>query len=323
MGDPGHLHERLAARLGSARPVAAAAVVSSTPGGGFDTDLAHVGEGSEGAFEIGSISKGVTGLLYADAVDRGELAPDATLGDLLPLGHTPAARVTLASITSHNSGLPRMPDGQTWRRSWDFMRHGTNPYGDDLATLIEQARTTKVGSTRHRYSNLAFELLGHAVAAAAGSTYAALVADRIAAPLSLDPFYVATSLDDLRPGAVAGRTRRGKPRAAWVGEAVGPAGGIRASIEAMAGLTQALLHGSAPGARALTPAVRVGRSSHIGIAWHTMNMRGRDITWHNGGTGGFRSWMGLDREAGRGAVVLCASAAMVDRIGLELLVSRT
>lgn len=316
------LTEQLAARLGSSRPVAAAAVVTASAGGGFDTKVAHVGSGADGDYEIGSISKGVTGLLYADAMDRGEVAPDAVLADHLPLAGTAAGAATLASIAIHESGLPRLDDTtDSWRRTWDFMRRGTNPYREDLGVLIEQARTTKVGAKKHRYSNLGFELLGHAVARAADIPYAALVATRIAHPLGLDPFYVPT-VTDLAPNAVEGRSRRGRPRPPWVGEAIGPAGGIRASVEAMGGLTRALLDGSAPGVRALDPVARVGRSSHIGLAWHTMQVRGRSVTWHNGGTGGFSSWMGLDRAAGRGVVVLCASAALVDRIGLELLVPR-
>ncbi|MFC7490117.1 MULTISPECIES: serine hydrolase domain-containing protein [unclassified Knoellia] len=315
--------ERFAARLGPSRPVAAATLVTTTPSGAFDTTVALVGPRAHGDFEIGSISKGLTGLLYADAVDRGEVAPDAVLSDHLPLAGTAAGAVTLASIAIHESGLPRLADTpDTWRRSWEFMRHGTNPYREDLDGLIEQARTTKVGPRKHRYSNLGFELLGHAVARAADLPYAALVASRIAHPLGLDPFYVPTTDKDLRADAVRGRSRRGRERPPWVSEAVGPAGGIRASIGAMAGLTRALLDGSAPGARALNPVARVGRSSQIGLAWHTMQVRDRSVTWHNGGTGGFRSWMGLDRAAGRGVVVLCASSALVDGIGLELLVPR-
>ena len=45
-------------------------------------------------FEIGSVSKGITGLLYADALSRGELGPDTTLGERLPLGDCPAAGLT-------------------------------------------------------------------------------------------------------------------------------------------------------------------------------------------------------------------------------------
>ena len=48
-------------------------------------------------FEIGSISKGITGLLYADACARGEIGPDTTLGELLPLGGCAVAGLKLGA----------------------------------------------------------------------------------------------------------------------------------------------------------------------------------------------------------------------------------
>jgi CubicO group peptidase (beta-lactamase class C family) len=42
--------------------------------------MASLGAARDADFEIGSVSKGITGLLYADACGRGELGPDATLG---------------------------------------------------------------------------------------------------------------------------------------------------------------------------------------------------------------------------------------------------
>ena len=67
----------------------------------------------------------------------------------------------------------------------------------------------------------------------------------------------------------------------------------------MARLTQALLDGSAPGLSALDPVADfVGPAARIGAAWITLEVKGRRITWHNGATGGFRSWIGLDRDAG-------------------------
>ena len=38
----------------------------------------------ETRFEVGSITKGLTGMLLADAIDRGEVSLDTTIGDLLP-----------------------------------------------------------------------------------------------------------------------------------------------------------------------------------------------------------------------------------------------
>ncbi len=43
------------------------------------------------------------------------------------------------------------------------------------------------------------------------------------------------------------------------------------------------------------------------------------MTWHNGLTGGFSIWLGLDRQAGTGAVILRARSVPVDRYGFTLL----
>jgi CubicO group peptidase (beta-lactamase class C family) len=313
-GDEG-LSARLGELVGPRHPITAAAVVS--PRG---TTVAGRGTDLDADFEIGSIAKGITGLLYADAVTRDEIGPDTTLGELLPLGDAAAASVTLRSLSTHRSGLPQLPtSARPWRRTLALWRHGTNPYGENLDQLLGQARGVPVGKPRPRYSNLGFELLGHALAHAAATTYAELVEQRIVTPLELDCFYAPATADQLRPGALHGMSRRGRPRQPWTGEALGPAGGIRASITSMARLTAALLDGSGPGITALDPVAPFGAHARIGAAWITIQVKGRPITWHNGGTGGFRSWLGLDRGTGTGVAVLSATAAPVDRHGFTLL----
>ena len=310
------LAEELVARLGPRHPVAAVATVS--PGG---TSVASVGVPADADFEIGSISKGITGLLYADARERGEIGLSTTLGDLLPLDGTPVAGVALSSITTHRSGLPSLPAAASpLRRSLALWLHGTNPYGDSLDQLLAQARGVRPGPPRPRYSNLGFQLLGHALASAAGTTFQGLLRDRIATPLGLDVCYAPSTPADLRPAALTGTTRFGRERQPWTGEALGPAGGIRATIGDMARLTAALLDGSAPGTAALDAVENfTGRVVRIGAAWITIERDGRVVTWHNGGTGGFRSWLGLDRAAGTGVVLLSATAIPVDQHGFALL----
>lgn len=309
------LAERLRELLGARHPVASAATV--TPEG---TTVASLGAELDADFEIGSISKGITGLLYAEAVERDEVRPSTTLGDLLPLAPAPVAAVTLAALATHRSGLPRLPrSASPVRRTVALWRHGSNPYGETLDELLDQARGVRVGRPRARYSNLGFELLGHALAAAAGATYTDLVRDRITDPLDLSSMYAPITPDDLRPTALAGRTRTGRPRQPWTGEALAPAGGLRASITDMARLTAAMLDGTAPGVAALDPVATFNGRARIGAAWITLDLGGRTITWHNGGTGGFRSGLGLDRRAGCGVVLLSATSASVDRQGFALL----
>ncbi|MFI9818040.1 serine hydrolase domain-containing protein [Saccharothrix variisporea] len=312
------LAEKLVQRLGPRHPVAAVATV--TPSG---TTVATVGAPLDADFEIGSISKGVTGLLYADALERGEVTPSTTLGDLLDLAGSPAAGVTLSSLSTHRSGLPRLP-APSVRKTLALWLHGANPYGETVDELLAQTRAVRLGPPRPHYSNLGFQLLGHALAAAAGTTFTALLDTRIATPLGLTTFYAPATASDLHPGALTGRTKRGRRRAPWTGEALAPAGGIRTTITDLAHLTETLLTGEAPGTDALTPVADfTGKVVRIGAAWITLDRLGRTITWHNGGTGGFSTWLGLDRAAGTAVAVLSATAVSVDHHGFTLLAELT
>ena len=292
--------------------------------------MAVNGVASDADFEIGSISKGITGLLYADACERGEISPATPLGELLPLGNCAAAGASLGSLSRHASGMPRQPPGtrgsaSPLRRTVSLFLHGANPYGDSLVELLVQARAVRLQgprlqAPRPRYSNLGFELLGHAIAAGAGMSYRDLVAARLCGPLALNSMYMPANPGELGPDALTGHSRRGRPRQPWTGEALAPAGGIRASVQDLARLARALLDGSAPGRSALDPVANfAGPAARIGAAWLTLDAKGRRITWHNGGTGGFSSWIGLDREAKTAVVLLSATAAPVDRQGFELL----
>lgn len=308
------LERWLERRLGRRHPVVGAAVVA--PGG---TTLVVRGASTESDFEIGSVSKGITGLLYTDAVERGEVAPTTQLGDLLPVQGA-AGGVTLGALSTHTSGLPRLPAAaQPYRRTLQLWRHGTNPYGESLDELLEQVRGVTPGTPKPSYSNLGYELLGHAVARAAGLGYRELVAQRLTSPLGLDSMYVPSDRSELRSTAVIGRSKRGRTMQPWTGEGIAPAGGIRSSIGDMARLAESLLDGSAPGTAALDPVQTFSGGVRIGAAWLTLPFKGRDVTWHNGGTGGFRSWMGLDRTAGTAAIILSATSASVDRAGFLLL----
>ena len=281
---------------------------------------AHLGLQPGSDVEIGSVSKGLTGMLFADSRLRGETADDTRLGDLLPLDGSQAATVTLGELATHRSGLPRLARGTaSVRATLDLWRRGTNPYGESLDELLVATRVTRVGRKRASYSNLGFMLLGHAVAAAAGTTYAALVRDRLTHPLHLTATTVPMTPDELGSAAVTGRSKRGTVMMPWTGEALGPAGGIRSTADDLGRLVAALLDGTAPGVVALDPVARLSGGVRIGAAWLVLERHGAEVTWHNGGTGGFRSIVTLDRSAGVGVALVSATSRSVDRAGFALL----
>ena len=78
-------------------------------------------------YEIGSITKVFTSLLLADAVERGEVALTDPVAKFLPAKVKVPERggraITLQDLSTHTSGLPRMPSNFT-------PKDPANPYAD-------------------------------------------------------------------------------------------------------------------------------------------------------------------------------------------------
>ncbi|MFE6304853.1 serine hydrolase domain-containing protein [Nocardiopsis sp. NPDC057823] len=291
---------------------------------GADTAAAHFGGGADTDFEIGSITKTMTALLLADAIERGEVAEETRLGDLLDLGDAPAADVTLAELASHRSGLPRLPsrfrDVVNAAVAANFL--GRDPYRYDEAALLDQARAAELTDRgESRYSNLGFALLGLALAEAAGADYPDLLRERLLDPLGMHDTYLPRTEADLPAGATLGHTAKGRTAAPWLAMAYAPTGGVRSTPADMERFARALLDGTAPGAAALEPRWPDGED-RIGYAWVATDVEGTEVTWHNGGTGGFTSMLALDREAGRAVIVLSNTTAEVEGQAVELLTGK-
>jgi len=65
-----------------------------------------------------------------------------------------------------------------------------------------------------------------------------------------------------------------------------------------------------------------GAGHEVAHGWHVHTAHDREIVWHNGGTGGYRSWIGFEPKSRTGVVVLsnASTGAGVDDIGRHLLV---
>ena len=282
---------------------------------------AHFGARPDTVYEIGSVTKTMTSLLLADAVESGELRADATFGSLLDVRSSQVAGVTLEELASHRSGLPRLSG-----RCRDqvkivsaVLRH-RNPYTADVETLLAQADAAKiVGRGTFSYSNLGTALLGQALAAHAGVGYPELLGRRIFDRLGMTRSSVPLTADDLPPDAPTGWNAAGKSQQAWTINAYAPAGGVRSTPDDMTRYARAVLDGGAPGLGALEPRWDAGDGHRVGYAWLTDRVGNTDITWHNGATGGFSSILALDRSRAAAVVILANTVATLDEIAIRVL----
>jgi CubicO group peptidase (beta-lactamase class C family) len=286
---------------------------------------AHFGAGPDTEYEIGSLTKTMTSLLFAETLDAGALTADTTVGSLLDLDSRHAAGVTLEELASHRSGLPRIASGAKDRINAiaAVLRH-RNPYTADLPGLIAHARAAKVTAREQfSYSNLGAALLGQALAAHAATRYPDVLEHHLFKPLGMIRSTVPLTSRDLSPGAPTGWNAHGKAEQAWTMGAYAPAGGVRSTPHDMARYAQELLDGTAPGLAALTPRWDADGQSRVGYAWFTDRIDGIDVTWHNGATGGFSSMLALDRTRAAAVIVLANTAVALDDIAIPLLLGAT
>lgn len=277
-------------------------------------------------FELGSITKTFTATALAVLAGEGLVALDEPVADLLPAGwHVPVRGrpITLLDLATHTSGLPRLPPGLL-RRS--LLRSRDDPYAwlDDaeLARSLRRVRLRAEPGRRPRYSNLGYGLLGRALAERAGTSYELLVRGRVCEPLGL----VDTVVEVPEPELVRladGHTRRGSPTPHWHLAALAGAGALRSTAEDALRFLEAQL---APPEGPLGVAIRAtheGRA-RVGpleqcLGWIARPLRdGGRLLWHDGGTGGFRSFAAFAPEHDLAVVALASSARSVDGLGLRL-----
>ena len=275
--------------------------------------------------EIGSITKVFTASLLLLLADRGVVGVDEPVQDLLP----PEVRlpvkgrpITLLDLATHRSGLPRLP----LRWLWKIRGHGDDPYAvltlDDVWTAAATCRRRAPG--RVAYSNLGAGLLGHALEHRTGRTYADLVETELCAPLGLADTTVGGRAADAARTA-QGHDAKGRAVPAWHLPVLAAAGGLHSTVADLLAFLRAQQDDADDDVHRALRATHVPVASRLAMevcpGWMAVRRRpGSDerVLWHNGGTGGYRSWAGFVPGRDVRVVVLATDARPPDRLGQDL-----
>ena len=294
--------------------------------GSFETDGKRPVDGDT-VFEIGSMTKVFTSLAMMDMALHGEIALTDPIAKYLPADARVPQRngrqITFADISMQSSGLPRLPGNM-------HPKDVLNPYADySVAQLYEflggYELPRDIGS-KYEYSNLAVGLLGHVLSLRAGTDYETLVKSRITRPLGMNSTAIALT-PELKSRLAPGHNAQLKTVPNWDLPTLAGAGALRSSAnDLLTFLAANLGFTKTP----LAPAMAAMVAKHnptgnkgldVAYAWHMFLRQGDPIVWHNGGTGGYRTFMGYDPKARLGVVVLSnvSTPAGDDDIGRHLL----
>jgi CubicO group peptidase (beta-lactamase class C family) len=326
-------------------PGAAAGVLVSGElawsGGAGSADLGtRQAPGAGTLFRIASITKTFTGTAVMQLATAGRLNLDdpavVHLPELREAGSPfgPVEALTVRRMLSHESGLLGDPAGTDW----------SVPAYEGAAerTLSQPARIAVMvpPHSQHKYSNLAYQLLGEIVARVSGVPYPQYLREKILQPLGL----ASTGFEPLAPGLAAQRasgyyrqayTDGFQPAPAMPG--IGAEGGLWSCVTDLGRWLSAQLRAHAGGSDrpgelgdAVLPAAAL-RDMHKpryladdawtlawGISWYGVRRDGTVWIQHSGDLPGFSSNACFHPGDRAGAVVLLNGAGDAAELAMDL-----
>ena len=273
-------------------------------------------------FEIGSITKVFTTLLLAEMVQRGEVALDDPVAKYLSakvrVPERGGRQITLRDLATHTSGLPHDPSNLS-------PQDPANPVADysveQLYSFLASHSLQRDIGIRYEYSNVGVSLLGHALASRLGMDYEELLAARILRPLGINStrFYINQAMNQrLAPGHSYLLERLPN----WDMGALTPGGGLKSTAsDLLTLLGVALGYQDTPLASAMANTMNVRRPAghpdrQTGLGWEILTLLpGYEFISHSGATGGYRTFVGMDRGTPSGVVVLSNAATPSNIVG--------
>ena len=130
--------------------------------------------------EIGSLTKGFTGILLAALVQSGRMTMAARVDEVLFRERWAGGSITVEELVTHTSGLPRL-SFPAWRGLFG------DPYRSKdrkhVLQFLERRMPAPPSNPVMKYSNLGFAVLGLMIETACSASYERLLQDLVLDPL--------------------------------------------------------------------------------------------------------------------------------------------
>lgn len=261
-------------------------------------------------FQYGSITKTLTSLLLADCVAQKLTSLELTLGEILGPQSGWARNVSLLSLATHSSGLPRLPanlQSDELKNEDPYAKYNRSRLLDALQIGPEPA------PGKFNYSNFGYMVLALALEAITNTCFRELSKKLVFDRLGMDSSFIGMPTTNERIPAYGGFQK-----VPWWYEVPGPSG-MTGSIRDL----ELYLRGMIVPPVELAEAVALTLTEYkvnqaiVGLGW----LKRDEIWWHNGSTGGFYSLAAFHQRS-RCAVGMLSNtrhAEHFDEIGFEAL----
>ena len=244
--------------------------------------------------------------------------------------------MTFCNLAAHLSSLPSSKKG--WYHWNPFnpsalrQQRFTDITNIDFKNEMTRSQLDWPPGTSFKYSPIGIALLGKILSDINNESYESMVREEILFPLGMFDTYIIEPELSQRTFAPA-HDRRGRPIEHWKFDAMAPAAGMRSTMRDMLYFLDTNIHttsndplptafGEVQQSRFKVKKTKLGRPTMAGYGWliSTLNEKtNQPVIWANGGTGGFRSFIGMVKDTQTGIVILSNSANSVDDMAFEIL----
>ena len=275
-------------------------------------------------YQVASVSKLFTATAIMQLAEQGEIDIDQPLQTYVPefsinSRFPDASPITPRNVMTHHSGLPS-----------DWL-NGMFAYGDDrealvrsefgsLVSEIKDAYVTNPPNTAFSYSNLGYDLLGHAVEQVTGQGFSDYVDEAILQPMGMDSSSF-TLTSDMK-ALLSKEYLNGEEQEYIWGRDI-PAGALRSTVEDLSRFMMMVFDdGEVGGERILQPQslaemlspqnsdVPLDFDARWGLSWWLLPLGldyAGEVAWHSGGEGMWNSLLVTLPDQKLGVVVLSNS----------------
>jgi CubicO group peptidase (beta-lactamase class C family) len=279
--------------------------------------------------EIGSCTKTFTTTLFALAINRNEIVPDASAQKYMPNGYTlRAQQLTPLELADFTSGMPDDPTNLPRGLEQRGIEHYT--VKDFLTWAANYEPRTRLPAP-YKYSNAGIGLLSYLVATATRKTWEEQLNSEILQPLGMNDTTLRPTTEQQRRLA-QGHNRAGQDAQRWPVYAWYAAGGLRSTAHDMISFGEAYLgHNEVNGKPvsaelvaamqlAQKPIFTMPNGNKQAMAWVNDIRGGAPVILKNGGTAGFGSGIVIcpSKDAAIFIVMNQAGAQPVEK-GVEIL----
>jgi CubicO group peptidase (beta-lactamase class C family) len=268
--------------------------------------------------DLASVSKPLTALAVMQLVEAGKVELDAPVQRYLPAFRVAdpvaSAQITVRHLLQHTSGIP-------------VTACDTRVDAVTLEQYVAELQTVELDrpvGARHEYCSGNYNVLGRIIEVVSGQSYASYMQQQVFAPLQMRHSF--TSAPEAQRDGLAQEYRwlfgLRVPAQSYFTPSQLPSGYLMSSAEDMCHFLIAQLNGGRFGdARVLSPqgiaamhapGVAAGTDGKTyGLGWMTESIGGVSIVRHDGGHPNVRTFLFLEPDLRRGAVVLINSFSLL------------